>query len=98
MIHRRKIMFASLAGVLLPFCAVQAQPAPEPGREGAPPERGPARPGPEENHRPQGRPQMPPPRHETRPSPPHGEGYRWRDGHWSWDGNRWVWISGRWYR
>jgi hypothetical protein len=92
MLVRRKMMLASLAGVLAPLVSLRAQPGPPPGE----PPRNMA-PGHEDHGDEHPRPRMPPPRHEERPRPPEGEGWRWREGHWSWDGRQWVWVSGRWY-
>jgi WXXGXW repeat (2 copies) len=92
MIDRRKVMFASLAGVLVPICAVLAQPGPDERRDAHPDDH-------DRPHPPEGRPAMPPPRHEERGHPPGPEAsYHWRDGHWNWDGHRWVWIAGVWFR
>ena len=99
MIDRRKLMLASLAGLAVPFCAVQAQPGPEERRDEAPAGHGPPRREEEPRREEHERPHMPPPRHEERPRPPGPEAeYHWREGHWDWEGDRWVWIAGRWYR
>jgi hypothetical protein len=100
MINRRKVMLASLAGVVAPIGVLYAQQPPGERHEGPADEHGPnrpdqGRPGPVEHSRPH----MPPPRHEDRPARPGPEAaWHWRDGHWNWDGRRWVWASGRWYR
>jgi hypothetical protein len=97
MIDRRKIMVASLAGVLLPICAVFAQPAPDDHHSDQPHPDDHASPHPDEHA--VVRPRMPPPRHEDRPRPPGpAASYHWRDGHWNWDGRQWVWIAGVWFR
>lgn len=90
MIDRRRLMFASVAGILAPLGVVLAQPAPDERRDEGPPNHG---------HEEAERPRMPPPRHEDRPPPPGPEAqYHWRDGHWDWDGRQWVWVRGTWYR
>jgi hypothetical protein len=44
MIDRRKIMLASLAGIVVPVCAVFAQPAPDDRRPDSPTDHGPDQP------------------------------------------------------
>jgi hypothetical protein len=97
MIIRRKLMLASLAGVVLPLCAVLAQPAPDDGRGPPAGDHGPDR-SVGVSHAPAPRPRMPPPRHEVRPRPPSPTGYRWQSGRWNWNGRQWAWTSGRWSR
>jgi uncharacterized membrane protein len=108
MIDRRKIMLASLAGVVVPVCAVFAQPAPDDRRPDQPAGHSPDQARPADHGRDQAhpdmhaeaaRPRMPPPRHEVRPRAPGPEAsYHWRAGHWNWSGRQWVWIGGVWYR
>lgn len=93
MFVRRMMMLATLAGVLAPFIGVRAQPGPGPERD---------MPQHDMNHddhhdNEHERPRMPEPRHEERPHRPEGEGWRWREGHWSWNGREWAWLRGRWF-
>jgi hypothetical protein len=106
MIDRRKIMLASLAGVVVPVCAVFAQPAPDDRKPGSPADHGsdqarPAGHGADQArpdvHAEAPRPRMPALKHEVRPRTP-GASYRWRAGRWNWNGRQWVWIAGVWYR
>jgi hypothetical protein len=103
MIDRRKLMFASLAGIVAPVCAVFAQPAPDHRDDHAMDNHAMDNHATDDHARPEEhaaavvRPRMPAPRHEVRPRMP-GAGYRWRDGHWNWSGREWVWAGGAWYR
>lgn len=105
MIDRRKIIAASLAGAIIPVCAVFAQSAPEQRKDAPavdhshdqPHAVDHAAPRPAE-HVAAKRPPMPALRHEVRPKAPGPEAsYHWRDGHWNWDGHKWAWIAGVWY-
>jgi hypothetical protein len=101
MIDRRKLMLASLAGIVAPVCAVFAQQASDHMDDHArADEHAPAAQHEQPHadvHAAAARPRMPALRHEVRPRAP-GANYQWRAGRWNWDGRQWAWVAGVWYR